>query len=185
MLLNSSLFILHSSLFKEESYEQEVDGDADAERRNHRHLLHQSQSDEKVQEECLHTVVDDMRESESCSSLGVGFHLEGVAGAGDEVEDETENVCQGVGDGRQGVVATFQRWDKCCQDRHGGKIDDVLQDGGDATHYRKTDDLAKFLTLGEVYLVIFFLDTHIYIIMCNESWTIHAWTSMCDKIIRR
>ena len=55
-------------------------------------MLHQSQTDEEVEEEGLHRVVDDMRECESCSTLGIGFHLEGVASAGDEVEDETDDV---------------------------------------------------------------------------------------------
>ena len=89
----------------------------------------------------------------------------------DEVEDETENISQCVGNSSQCMVAVSQCRDKVCQQRHGCKINDVLQDSSNTAHDCKTDDLAKFLTLGEVYLVIFFLDIHILMsIVQDESW---------------
>lgn len=86
-----SQFLKKLSL-EEESDEQEVNGDTDTKRRNHGNLLHQSQTDEEVEEERLHAVVDDMRERESCSTFGIGLYLEGIASAGDKVENEANDV---------------------------------------------------------------------------------------------
>ena len=47
----------------------------------------------------LHRVVDDVGEGESCSALGIRLYLEGIAGTGDEIEDETHDVGDGVGCG--------------------------------------------------------------------------------------
>ena len=90
-ILGMLILFLKKLSLEEESDKKEVDGDADAKGRNHGDLLHQSQTDEEVEKEGLLRVVDDMRERESCSTLGIGFHLEGVARAGEAVEDESDD----------------------------------------------------------------------------------------------
>ena len=91
-ILGMLILFLKKLSLEEESDKQEVDGDADAKGRNHGDLLHQSQTDEEDNKDLLHRLIKNKKERESCSTLGIGFHLEGVASAGDEVEDETDDV---------------------------------------------------------------------------------------------
>ena len=100
--------LLFLFLFEKEPHQEEVDWDADAERRNHCPLFGESQPYEDIQAEGLHRIVDDVRQGESCSPLGIRFHLEGIACAGDEVEDETHQVGDGIGGSCQGMVADLR-----------------------------------------------------------------------------
>ena len=49
-----------------------------------------------------------MREGESSSSFGIGFYTEGVFSAGDEVEDETDDIGYGVGCSGKGMIVVAE-----------------------------------------------------------------------------
>ena len=137
--------------FQKESHQYEVGGYADAERGYHRPLLLQPHAHEEVEKSRLHQVVHDVGEGEPRPSLGVRLHLEGVAGAGDEVEDETDDVGCGVGSGGQCMVAHFgdemrQRW-------HHRQIGSVLQHHGDAAHDAEPHEFAQLLSFVSVHIV--------------------------------
>lgn len=155
---------------QEKSYQYEINRNTDAQGRNHGNLLCQPQSHKEIQKEGLQTVIDDMRQGKPCASLGIRLHLECISGAGNEIEDKADDISHGIGHRRQDMVVLAQARHQILQGWHHRQIDDILQDGSNATHYPKTDNLAKFLTLGEVYLFIFLFDTHIVIYETNVSF---------------
>ena len=137
--------------FKKESHQHEVGGHTDAECGYHRPLLLQPHAHEEVEDEGLQRVVHDVGEGEPRPSLGVRLHLEGVAGAGDEVEDEADDVGCGVGSGSQGMVA--QRGDELHKQWHYGEIGAVLQHHSNTAHDTEPHEFAQLLSLACVHII--------------------------------
>ena len=87
-----------------------------------------------------------MGEGESCSALGIRLYLKCIAGTGDEIEDETHDVGDGVGGGSQAVGA--QVGDEMGHRRHHSQIDDILQYRSQSAYDSESDDFAQLLSLG-------------------------------------
>ena len=154
---------------QEEPYQEKVYRDADAEGWYHSQLFGKPQAYEEVEAEGLHRVVDDVGEGESCSALGIRLNLEGIAGAGDEIENETYDVGDGVGGGSQAVVAHVG--DKMGQCRHHSQVDDILQHRSQSAYDSESDDFAQLLPSGVIHIINLVLDIHIAKVLQNLKIT--------------
>ena len=110
-----------------------------------------------------------MGEGESCSALGIRLYLEGIAGTGDEIEDETHDVGDGVGCGSQAVVAHVG--DEMCQRRHHSQVDDILQYRSQSAYDSESDDFAQLLSLGIIHIIYLVLDIHVAKVLQNLQIT--------------
>lgn len=154
---------------QEEPYQEEVYRDADAEGGYHSQLFGKAQANEEVEAEGLHRVVDDVGEGESCSALGIRLYLEGIAGAGDEIEDETYDVGDGVGGGSQTVVAYVG--DEMGQCRHHSQVDDILQHRSQSAYDSESDDFAQLLPSGIIHIIYLVPDIHVAKVLQNLQIT--------------
>lgn len=100
-----------------------------------------------------------MGEGESCSALGIRLYLKCIAGTGDEIEDETHDVGDGVGGGSQTVVAHVG--DEMGQRRHHSQVDDILQHRSQSAYDSESDDFAQLLSLGIIHIIYLVPDIHV------------------------
>ena len=110
-----------------------------------------------------------MGEGESCSALGIRLYLEGIAGAGDEIEDETYDVGDGVGSGSQTVVAHVG--DEMGQCRHHSQVDDILQHRSQSAYDSESDDFAQLLPSGIIHIIYLVPDIHVAKVLQNLQIT--------------
>ena len=82
----------------------------------------------------LEQIVNDMAQGKAGPSTGIGFHPEGVTGAGKKIEDEADGIAYRIGDGGPGEA------------KH-GQIDGILQQCSQHADDAETEQFAEFPTL--------------------------------------
>ena len=93
----ATAFFRLSLLFKNETYQQEVDRDGNAEDRYGRPCFRNPDIQEQVEQEDMQKIVAQMRTAKSHRLSPRGLSSEGEVGAEVEVGDKADKVADGVG----------------------------------------------------------------------------------------